>query len=98
MAEGSPDVTEPVAPAETPTRSDDRYELLADLTLDLLISRLKDKTATAAEIAQARELVKQSGIKIMVSKGTKGAKLVDSLPVFEDGEATLPNGVVLRTG
>lgn len=83
---------------ETPKRTEDRYETLADLTLDLLIERLKAKTATAAEIAQARELIKQSGVKIVVSKGTKGQKVVDNLPVFEDGEATLPNGVVLRTG
>lgn len=80
MAEGSPVVTA----KEVPKRTDDRYELLADLTLDILIDRLKAKTATAAEIAQARELIKQSGIKIVVTKGTKGGQIADSLPTFDD--------------
>lgn len=97
----SPPVSNTTPPLpEPPKRTEDRYEVLADLTLEVLIERLKARTATAAEITQARELIKQAGIKIVVSskKKTKGDELIDNLPVFEDGEATLPNGVTLRTG
>lgn len=84
MAEGSPVVT-----PEVQKRTDDRYEALADLVLDNLIERAKAKNITAAELTVAFNLLKQTGVKLVIGKGTKATELgrvLPSLPPIEAGE------------
>lgn len=84
MAEGDTGVS-----PEVQKRTDERYELLADLTLDNLIERARAKTITAAELTVAFNLLKQTGVKLIIGKGTKASELtrvLPNLPPIEAGE------------
>lgn len=77
MAEGIAGV-EPEKPIEP--RTDERYGMLADLTLDNLIERGKARTLTAAEMTVAFNLLKQAGVKLIKGAGSKSDTLARVLP------------------
>lgn len=72
----------------TQERTEEGFGNLADLLLEHLTKRIKSGEATAAEVAQARQLLVDSKIQLVKSKRTQA--LVDSLPIEEDDKRTLP--------
>lgn len=91
-------VTDTPVPKVIPKRTSDRAEALADGLLDILLERIQNKTATASEIKEAREYIKEAGIRLIVSEGSKAGELVRALPRFDDDGKILglPEGVSVR--
>jgi hypothetical protein len=66
-----------------PRRTEERLDLLADLSIEVLIERAKAKTITAAELTTAFNYLKNAGIKPIVNDKTKAGELVKALPTFD---------------
>jgi hypothetical protein len=91
MAEESPGVI--------PPRTQERYEALADAQLDCLLERVKNKTATASDLKEARELLEKAGVRFVVKAETKAGELarnLPNLPPVEDEVVVLDNGITVR--
>lgn len=74
-ADIAPAGVKPVAP-----RTEERLGLLADLTIEVLLSRARAGTITAAELTVATNYLKTAGIKPVISATNKVGELVKSLP------------------
>jgi len=75
MAEGIPDSVIVIEP-----RTEVRVGALADGLLDLLLKKVTDGTATASEMKVAADYIRDAGIKLMVTPGSKAGDLVRKLP------------------
>lgn len=99
MAEVVPDLV----PSEIVTkviepRTEARVCSLADGLLDLLLKRVTEGTATSSDMKVAADYIKDSGIKLMITPGSKAGELVRKLPDLDgdDKVLTLPQGVSVR--
>jgi hypothetical protein len=64
----------------------ERLEALHGALVDALLARVKSGEATAADLAVARQLLKDNGIDAIPTEASPLARLRDSLP-FPDPEA-----------
>ena len=94
MAEGIPDSVIVIEP-----RTEVRVGALADGLLDLLLKKVTDGTATASEMKVAADYIRDAGIKLMVTPGSKAGDLVRKLPDLDgdDKILTLPMGISVRS-
>lgn len=103
MVDESPNVDDPKETPVIPVRTLERAEELADGLLDLLLLKVKNGTANASEMKEAREWIKEAGVKLVTNPGSKAGELgnVLELPDFEEedeaaGRLTL-NGKIIKT-
>lgn len=73
----------------TRERTEEGFGLLADLLLEHLTKKIRSGEASAAEVAQARQLLVDSKIQL-VKTNKKVRSLVEALPTEEDDRRTLP--------
>lgn len=70
--------------------SDDKlHKIYADIHLasaELLLARIKEGSATAADLAVARTILKDNNITVKPVKGSPMGNLAASLPQFDDHE------------
>lgn len=71
--------------APLPRRNEESLESLADVLLDALMTRIKNGEASSADLAVARGLLQDAGIKLIPSAKASRA-LVKAMPQFEEVE------------
>lgn len=75
----------------TPKRTESLLQELMDATLTHLLEKLKAKTATAAEIAQARELLRDGGIQVLPKAAkVQSAKALLQFPTSSENDEDCP--------
>lgn len=59
-------------------------QALHDASMRLLLIRVQDGTATAADLNVARQFLKDQGIQALPAQGSPTGNLAKALPTFED--------------
>lgn len=65
-------------------------DLLHGTVAQELLDRIKEKTATAADISNAIKFLKDNGIEAVLGKGGKIDSLARQFPVFNDDDEDAP--------
>jgi ABC-type Zn uptake system ZnuABC Zn-binding protein ZnuA len=66
--------------------SEELLGLLHDAVAQDLLTKIKDGTATPAEISTAVKFLKDNGIEAVAAENSKLKNLADSLPEFDEEE------------
>lgn len=92
MVEGSDVVTD--SKLETPrvSRTQEQFEALADYSVQLLLERVKDRSATSADLVAIGRWLKDAGVKVVIGNETPAGQLARSLPTFDEDDKVIQFG------
>ena len=68
------------------SRTQEQFEALADYSVQLLLERVKDKTATSADLVAIGRWLKDAGVKVVIGNETPAGQLARELPSFDEDD------------